>query len=129
MARCGCGCELDEPEAMRLSCLLDGGAAVLSATRLGDALQGIPTVREQGVEIVWPTVRRVYISAKVPKDAVQQWAAAFQEAPASPQYAALQAKHRLSVFVDGGRGWRSLWRSSWLAIGRYGGVGLRRWER
>lgn len=73
--------------------------AVLSETRLDGALAGVPTAREQGVDIVWPTVRGLYLSANVPDAAVRAWAAAFAEATAAPGYAALRDRHRLYPFA------------------------------
>ncbi len=54
--------------------------AVLSEARLDGALTGVPTAREQGVDLVWPTVRGLYISADVPDAALRAWTTAFEEA-------------------------------------------------
>lgn len=81
-----------------------GGAAVrllavLSETRLGGALTGVPTAREQGADIVWPTVRGLYLSANVPEASVRAWAAAFTEAVTAPGFAALRDRHGLYPFA------------------------------
>jgi putative tricarboxylic transport membrane protein len=91
----------DAAEALQA---IAGGAAVrllavLSQARLGGALDGVPTAREQGVDIVWPTVRGLYLSANVPDAAVRAWTAAFAEATAAPGYAALRERHGLYPFA------------------------------
>ena len=89
--------------AEALQAIAGGGAvrllAVLSETRLGSALTGVPTAREQGVDIVWPTVRGLYLSANVPDAAVRAWTAAFAEATAAPGYAALRERQGLYPFA------------------------------
>lgn len=91
----------DAAEALQA---IAGGAAVrllavLSDQRLGGALTGVPTAREQGVDLVWPTVRGLYLSADVPEPAVRAWAAAFREAGAAPGFAALREQHGLYPFA------------------------------
>ena len=91
----------DAAEALQA---IAGGAAVrllavLSEARLGGALTGVPTAREQGVDIVWPTVRGLYLSASVPEAAVRAWSAAFADATAAPGYPALRERHRLYPFA------------------------------
>lgn len=72
--------------------------AVLADERLGGALAGVPTAREQKVDLVWPTVRGVYLSANNPESVVRGWVAAFRDALAAPGYAALRARHGLYPF-------------------------------
>ncbi|WP_295851563.1 tripartite tricarboxylate transporter substrate-binding protein [uncultured Xylophilus sp.] len=67
--------------------------AVLAEARLPGALQGVPTAREQGIDLVWPTVRGLYMAANVPDAAVRGWTEAFAEAMAAPGYAALRTRH------------------------------------
>jgi len=91
----------DAAEALQA---IAGGAAVrllavLSENRLGGALTGVPTAREQGVDVVWPTVRGLYLSAAVPESAVRAWTAAFREASAAPGFAALREQHGLYPFA------------------------------
>lgn len=69
--------------------------AVLSESRLGGGLQGVPTAREQGVDVVWPTVRGLYISANTPDFVFEAWAKAFRDAMAAPGYAALLSRYGL----------------------------------
>uniref|UniRef100_UPI000D3B2C47 Bug family tripartite tricarboxylate transporter substrate binding protein n=1 Tax=unclassified Variovorax TaxID=663243 RepID=UPI000D3B2C47 len=91
----------DAAEALQA---MAGGAAVrllavLSAQRLDGALTGVPTAREQGVDLVWPTVRGLYLSADVSEPAARAWVAAFREAGAAPGYAALRERHGLYPFA------------------------------
>lgn len=69
--------------------------AVLAESRLTGELAEIPTAREQGVDLVWPTVRGLYLGADVPESAVRAWTEAFREAVSSPGYPALRARHGL----------------------------------
>ncbi|MDH6593906.1 putative tricarboxylic transport membrane protein [Variovorax sp. TBS-050B] len=111
-----------------------GGAAVrllavLSETRLGGALSGVPTAREQGVDIVWPTVRGLYLSANVPDAAVEAWRAALAEATAAPGYAALRERHGLHPFALTGAALESYVQARIEAYRRLADeLGLRRWK-
>jgi len=69
--------------------------AVLSESRLGGALEGIATAKEQGIDLVWPTVRGVYISASTPDTVSAAWTQAFREAMDSPGYGTLLRKYGL----------------------------------
>ncbi|WP_234195302.1 Bug family tripartite tricarboxylate transporter substrate binding protein [Pseudacidovorax sp. NFM-22] len=104
--------------------------AVFSAQRLGGVLQGVPTAREQGIDIVWPTVRGVYLSADVPEPAVRAWTAAFEEAMKAPGYAQLLARNALYPFALTGP---ALERFVEAELDKYQKLapelGLRRWSR
>lgn len=69
--------------------------AVLAENRLGGDLQGIPTAREQGINVVWPTVRGIYISANTPDSISEAWTKAFRDAIAAPGYGTLLSKYGL----------------------------------
>jgi putative tricarboxylic transport membrane protein len=73
--------------------------AVLAPERLPGALAGLPTAREQGVDLVWPTVRGLYMAATAPEAAVRAWTSAFEAAMAAPGYAALCQRHGLYPFA------------------------------
>ena len=73
--------------------------AVLAAERQPGHLAGLPTAREQGVDLVWPTVRGLYMAASAPEAAARSWVAAFEQAQAAPGYAALCERHHLYPFV------------------------------
>lgn len=67
-----------------------GGAvrllAVLSAARLPGVLSGVPTAREQNVDLVWPTARGLYLGPKVPEAAYREWADLLRKAMERPAY-------------------------------------------
>lgn len=86
---------------------LDKGAplrflAVLSQARLPGALAQVPTAREQGIDLVWPTVRGLYMAASAPDAAVRAWATALADALAAPGYAALCSQYGLYPFARTG---------------------------
>jgi putative tricarboxylic transport membrane protein len=62
--------------------------AVLAPQRLRGALAAVPTAREQGVDVVWPTVRGVYMGPGVPERDYETWAQVLRRVMASPAYAA-----------------------------------------
>lgn len=76
--------------------------AVLSEKRLPAPLQAVPTALEQGVDLVWPTVRGLYLHRAVAEADARHWTEALQKAMASPQYAALAAQHGLYPFARTG---------------------------
>ncbi|WP_423200362.1 Bug family tripartite tricarboxylate transporter substrate binding protein [Cupriavidus sp. H19C3] len=61
--------------------------AVLSAERLPGKLATIPTAREQGFDIDWPTLRGFYMGPKVSQSDLMRWEASFRQMAASPGYA------------------------------------------
>ncbi len=121
----------DAAEALQA---IAGGAAVrllavLSDARLGGALSGVPTAREQSVDIVWPTVRGLYLSANVPEAAVDAWRAALAEATAAPGYAALRERHGLHPFALTGTALEGYVQARIEAYRRLADeLGLRRWK-
>ncbi len=87
----------DAAEALQA---IDAGAplrilAVLSEQRLPGIRSKIPTAREQGLDLVWPTVRGVYVGGHVSDDDYRQWVAAFNGAMASPAFERLRLQHGL----------------------------------
>lgn len=122
----------DAAEALQA---IAGGAAirilaVLSDAPLGGELAGIPTARAQKVDLVWPTLRGVYMSAEVAEAAVRAWTEAFRDAMAAPSYPALRERHRLYPFSLTGAALEDHVRDR---IAHYQAVaadlGLRRWTR
>ena len=73
--------------------------AVLSEERLGGELQGIPTAREQGYEIVCPVVRGFYLGPKVSDEDYAWWKQTFDRQLASEQFAQLRRGARLLPFA------------------------------
>jgi putative tricarboxylic transport membrane protein len=60
--------------------------AVLAPQRQRGVLEKVPTAREQGVDIVWPTVRGLYMGPAVPAREVEDWARLLRRAMAQPGY-------------------------------------------
>ncbi|MDD0813357.1 tripartite tricarboxylate transporter substrate-binding protein [Curvibacter sp. HBC28] len=102
--------------------------AVLSAQRLGGALEGVPTAREQGVDVVWPTVRGVYVSANTPDAVSEAWSKAFREAMEAPGYGRLLSQSGLYPHAMTGSVLKTYTEQQ---LGQYGALaaelGLRRW--
>jgi putative tricarboxylic transport membrane protein len=61
--------------------------AVLAPQRLQGPLATVPTAREQGMDVVWPTVRGLYLGPGVPDKAYEAWALELRRAMALPRYA------------------------------------------
>lgn len=94
-------------DAAEASQAMDKGAplrilAVLAPERLPGARAHLPTAQEQGVALVWPTVRGLYMAASTPEAAVHAWVAALTEAMAAPGYADLCRQHGLYPFARTG---------------------------
>jgi len=69
--------------------------AVLAEQRLPGAFAGVPTAREQGFDIVWPTARGFYVGPKVSDAAYREWTGLFRKAMAAPAYASYRQAHGL----------------------------------
>lgn len=69
--------------------------AVMAEQRLPGLLASVPTAREQGVDIVWPTLRGFYIGPQVSDAAHQAWSATFEQMMASPVFDRLRAHYGL----------------------------------
>ena len=61
--------------------------AVLSEKRLPGVLASVPTAREQGIDVVWPIIRGLWMGPQVPEKDYQRWVATFDRAMATPQFA------------------------------------------
>jgi putative tricarboxylic transport membrane protein len=104
--------------------------AVLSNDRLGGALSGVATAREQGVDIVWPTVRGLYLSADVPEEAVQAWVSAFRNAIDAPGFKTLREQHGLYPFSLTGSSLEAFVAAQITIYRKIAvGLGLRRWHQ
>jgi len=73
--------------------------AVLAAKRLHGALAQAPTAREQGLDVVWPTVRGLYLGPAVSDSDHAGWTATFRRIAATPQFAQLAKEHGLEPFA------------------------------
>lgn len=104
--------------------------AVLAPERLSAGLAGLPTAREQGVDLVWPTVRGLYMAASVPDAAAQAWTAALREAMAAPGYGALCARYGLYPFALTGSALEDFVQRSLADYRQLAqSLGLRAWQR
>lgn len=81
--------------------------AVLADRRLPGPLAQVPTAVEQGVDLLWPTVRGVYMGPGVADRQVEEWARIFRKAAASPEFARLVQAHGLQPRVLAGAELRS----------------------
>ncbi|HEY1228272.1 MAG TPA: tripartite tricarboxylate transporter substrate-binding protein [Ramlibacter sp.] len=61
--------------------------AVLAPHRLGGPLAQVPTAREQGIELVWPTVRGLYMGPDVPAREFDDWVRTLRRVMATPDFA------------------------------------------
>jgi putative tricarboxylic transport membrane protein len=72
--------------------------AVLAEHRLPGVLAHAPTAREQGVDVVWPIIRGVWMGPKVHEADYRRWVASFEKIEGTPEYAQLRAQHGLYPF-------------------------------
>lgn len=104
--------------------------AVLAPQRLQGQLAGLPTAREQGIDLAWPTVRGVYMAATTPDAAVRAWTSAFEQALAAPGYAALCSRYGLYPFARTGAALEDFVQRSLQDYRRMAqDLGLRTWPR
>jgi putative tricarboxylic transport membrane protein len=61
--------------------------AVLAPRRLDGPLAQVPTAPEQGVDIVWPTVRGLYMGPDVPARDYDDWVRTLRRVMATPEFA------------------------------------------
>jgi putative tricarboxylic transport membrane protein len=76
--------------------------AVLSEKRLPGVLAGVPTAREQGIDVVWPIIRGVWMGPQVPEADYQRWVRAFDQVEATPGFAQMRAAYGLYPFSMSG---------------------------
>jgi putative tricarboxylic transport membrane protein len=72
--------------------------AVLASKRLPGRLKDVPTAREQGIDVVWPLIRGVWMGPKVTQADYRRWVAAFERLEAAPEFAAMRAEAGLYPF-------------------------------
>ncbi|QGZ39205.1 putative tricarboxylic transport membrane protein [Pseudoduganella flava] len=65
--------------------------AVLAERRLPGALAAVPTAREQGYDVVWPTIRGVWMSPQSSEADYRRWVATFDRMMATPEFDRLRA--------------------------------------
>ncbi|MDZ7863464.1 Bug family tripartite tricarboxylate transporter substrate binding protein [Acidovorax sp.] len=104
--------------------------AVLAPQRLQGQLAGLPTAREQGIDLTWPTVRGLYMAASTPDAAVRAWTNAFEQALAAPGYTALCSRYGLYPFALTGAALDNFVQRSLQDYRRMAqDLGLRTWPR
>jgi putative tricarboxylic transport membrane protein len=86
---------------------LDGGAkfrvlAVFSDKRLPGKLANAPTAKEQGYDLVWPTIRGFYVAPKISDAEYKQWVGLFDRMLANPGYTRLREDRGLFEFSKTG---------------------------
>ncbi|MBJ7314082.1 Bug family tripartite tricarboxylate transporter substrate binding protein [Rugamonas sp. CCM 8940] len=72
--------------------------AVLSEQRLPGVLANVPTAREQGIDVVWPIIRGVWMGPQVAEGDYRKWVATFDRVLATPQFAQSRAAYGLYPF-------------------------------
>ena len=73
--------------------------AVLSEHRLTGVLSNVPTAREQGIDVVWPIIRGVWMAPQVSDKDYRYWVSAFDRVLANPQFAQMRAASGLYPFA------------------------------
>jgi putative tricarboxylic transport membrane protein len=72
--------------------------AVLSEQRLPGKLASVPTAREQGVDVVWPLIRGVWMGPGVSDADYKKWVDAFTRMEATPEYTRLREEAGMYPF-------------------------------
>jgi putative tricarboxylic transport membrane protein len=82
---------------------IDGGAkirvlAVFADKRLPGKLASVPTAKEQGFDISWPTIRGFYVGPKVSDAEYKQWVGLFDKMLANAAYVKIRDERGLYEF-------------------------------
>lgn len=72
--------------------------AVLASSRLPGRLAHVPTASEQGVEVLWPVIRGVYMGPQVKDEEYRLWVERFDRMLASESFSRLRAAEGLHPF-------------------------------
>lgn len=70
--------------------------AVMAPQRLSGPLSDIPTAREQGIPLDWPVLRGLYMAPGTDEAEFRSWQQRMEVLTASPEWAALMARHHLT---------------------------------
>jgi putative tricarboxylic transport membrane protein len=62
-------------------------------------LAAVPTAREQGIDVVWPIIRGVWMGPKVSDADYRKWVEIFERMEATPEFAGVRAAHGLYPFA------------------------------
>jgi putative tricarboxylic transport membrane protein len=66
--------------------------AVLAEHRLPGVLAQVPTAREQGIDVVWPIIRGVWMGPGVSDADYRRWVQAFDRIESAPEFAQMRSK-------------------------------------
>jgi putative tricarboxylic transport membrane protein len=72
--------------------------AVLADHRLPGALANVPTAREQGIDVVWPIIRGVWMGPGVSDADYKRWVEAFDRMESAPEFARMRLDAGLFPF-------------------------------
>ncbi len=73
--------------------------AVMSEHRLPGLLSNVPTAREQGLDLVWPIIRGVWMGPGVSEADYLHWVGAFEHVLGTPEFEAARAQAGLYPFA------------------------------
>ncbi|MDE1950538.1 MAG: tripartite tricarboxylate transporter substrate binding protein [Burkholderiales bacterium] len=76
--------------------------AVMADKRLEGALAGVPTAKEQGLDIEWPIIRGFYLGPKVSDADYKVWVDTFNRMMATPAFERARAERGLFQFAMAG---------------------------
>ncbi len=76
--------------------------AVLAPARLGTVFKDVPTARELGMDLIWPTVRGLYMGPGVSDKDRAEWTSALQRIMETPAYGRLLEAAGLQPFALAG---------------------------
>jgi putative tricarboxylic transport membrane protein len=76
--------------------------AVMADKRLEGSLSGVPTAKEQGMDIEWPIIRGFYVGPKVSDADYKVWSDTFSKMMATPGFNKLRAERGLFQFAKTG---------------------------
>ncbi|MDD5028784.1 MAG: tripartite tricarboxylate transporter substrate binding protein [Rhodoferax sp.] len=73
--------------------------AVMSDKRLEGSLAGVPTAKEQGMDVEWPIIRGFYVGPKVSDADYKVWSDTFSKMMATPEFNKLRGERGLFKFA------------------------------
>ncbi|MFZ3290075.1 MAG: tripartite tricarboxylate transporter substrate-binding protein [Telluria sp.] len=73
--------------------------AVLSGQRLPGVLAAVPTAREQGIDVVWPVIRGLWMGPQVSDADYLRWVGSFERMAGTPEFAEARTAYGLYPFT------------------------------
>jgi len=73
--------------------------AIMSDKRLEGSLAGVPTAKEQGMDVEWPIIRGYYVGPKVSDADYKVWVDTFNKMLATPEFNKLRGERGLFKFA------------------------------